>query len=227
MSEKNLENNSIAVLCRGNSLHHIDKIPVVDEYVLVNRFGDELEDEKLAGILEDKPLTHILSLVPDEPELMIQRGHYKKFNFNRIVLPYIQETAPGVPQNIEGKNGSIPAYVLGEDHKNYMYKREERPDGDTRYAYSYPTSGIAGVVHATIDYDKKNVFIIGLDFYQAKYAYGFEFQNVKQSLNRGENSDMMMDFLTNFLSKHKDKNFTIVTCSDYTCNFEHVNIINI
>ena len=58
--EKNLENNSIAVLCRGNSLHHIDKIPVVDEYVLVNRFGDELEDEKLAGILEDKPLARAL-----------------------------------------------------------------------------------------------------------------------------------------------------------------------
>ena len=46
--------NSIAVLCRGNSLHYIDEIPLVDEYIIVNRFGDELEDDAVQeGTYED------------------------------------------------------------------------------------------------------------------------------------------------------------------------------
>jgi len=220
--------NSIAVLCRGNSLQHIDKVPLVDEYVIINRFGDELEIPTIADRLKDKNITQVLSLVPDEPKLMIERGHYKKFKIIRFVLPYVKETLPGRLPAIEGYNGkTIPAYILGDQHKQYMYEQGSRPDGDTRYAYSYPTSGIAGVVHATLDYDKENIFIIGLDFYQAKYAYGAEFKSEEESLQRGENPEMMRSFLTNFLSQQTDKKFTIITCTDYNCDFEHVNIIQV
>ena len=70
--------DSIAILCRGNSLKFIDKIPDVDEYIIVNRFADELEQENVSNKLIGKNITQVLSLVPDEPTLMIQRGQYKK-----------------------------------------------------------------------------------------------------------------------------------------------------
>ena len=217
--------DSIAILCRGNSLKFIDKIPSVDEYIIVNRFADELEQKNVSDKLDGQDITQVLSLVPDEPTLMIQRGHYKKFKINRLVLPYIRETLPGSAQTIEGHNGeTIPSYVLGDIHKEYMYERGTRPDGNTRYSYSYPTSGIAGVVHGTIDYGKKNIFIIGLDFYQSEYAYG----KAKGDLtSRGEDPKMMRDFLTSFLSTQKDKNFTIVTSADYDCDFSNVNVIKV
>ena len=217
--------NSIAIFCRGNSLKFVGEIPDVEEYIIVNRFADELEQENVSSKLEGQDITQILSLVPDEPTLMIQRGQYKKFKINRLVLPYIRETVPGQVQSIEGHDGEIiPSYVLGDIHKEYMYERGSRPDGDTRYSYSYPTSGIAGVVHGTIDYNKKNIFIIGLDFYQSEYAYG---KAKGDLISRGEDPTMMRDFLTNFLSTQTDKNFTIVTSTDYECDFEHVKVIKV
>tara|TARA_B100000963_G_scaffold359882_1_gene388620 strand:- start:273 stop:935 length:663 start_codon:yes stop_codon:yes gene_type:complete len=217
--------NSIAILCRGNSLKHIEKIPKVEEYIIVNRFADELEQQNISDTLQNQDITQILSLVPDEPTLMIQRGQYKKFKINRLVLPYIRETVPGSAQSIEGHDGQIiPSYVLGDVHKEYMYKRGTRPDGNTRYAYSYPTSGIAGVVHGTIDYGKENIFIIGLDFYQSEYAYG---KAKGDLISRGEDPKMMRDFLTNFLSTQKDKKFTIVTSTDYECEYDNVKIIKV
>ena len=217
--------NSIAILCRGKSLKFIDTIPNVDEYIIVNRFGDELEQKNVSNKLYEQDITQVLSLVPDEPTLMIQRGHYKKFKINKLVLPYLRETVPGSAQSIEGYDGkTIPSYVLSDTHKDYMYKRGTRPDGDTRYAYSYPTSGIAGVVHGTIDCGKKNIFIIGLDFYQSDYAYG---KSKADLVSRGEAPKMMRDFLTNFLSTQKEKNFTIVTTTDYDCDFSNVNVVRV
>ena len=75
---------SVAVLCRGTSLAHIDRVPEVDKYIIVNRFGDELENETISSRLIDKELTQVLSLVPDEPKLMIERGHYKKLSLIHI-----------------------------------------------------------------------------------------------------------------------------------------------
>jgi hypothetical protein len=226
--------NSIAVLCRGNSLHYIDEIPLVDEYIIVNRFGDELEDEKIADRLQNETISQVISIVPDEHKSMLERGHYKKFNITKLILPYIRETVPGSGPKLENRDGNIiPSYVLGDNHKQYMYKRGERPDGNTRYAYSYPTSGIAAVVHSAIDCDKENIYIIGLDFYEAKYAYGYvedgysEYESVEQSLRRGEDPTMMRNFLTDFLSKQIDKQFTIVTSTDYKCEFEHVEVITV
>ena len=37
---------SVAVLCRGKSLSHINDLPDVDLYVIVNRFANELETEE-------------------------------------------------------------------------------------------------------------------------------------------------------------------------------------
>ena len=217
--------DSIAILCRGNSLKFIDKIPDVDEYIIVNRFADELEQENVSNKLIGQNITQVLSLVPDEPTLMIQRGQYKKFKINKLVLPYVKETVPGSAQSIEGHDGkTIPSYVLGDTHKEFMYERGTRPDGNTRYAYSYPTSGIAGVVHGTIDYGKENIFIIGLDFYQSEYAYG---KAKGDLISRGEDPKMMRGFLTNFLSTQKDKNFTIVTSANYDCDFSNVNVIRV
>ena len=42
---------SVAVLCRGTSLAHIDRVPEVDQYIIVNRFGDELENETISSRL--------------------------------------------------------------------------------------------------------------------------------------------------------------------------------
>ena len=219
--------SSIAILCRGKSLKYVGELPAVEQYIIVNRFGDELSDDTLANVLMNKKINQVLTLVPDEPTLMIQRGYYEKFKIEKLILPYLNETLPGRHPKIKGYgNQFIRTETLSNDHKKFMFKRGERPDGDTRYSYSYPTAGLAALVHGTIDYDKKNIFVIGLDFYQANYAFASEFINDEQALRRGENPNMMRDFLTNFLMLKNKKKFTIITSSDYKCDANHVEIIN-
>ena len=49
----------VAVLCRGKSLQYIDLLPDVDEYVIVNRFGEELNNNSVRekiGLLAYSPL---------------------------------------------------------------------------------------------------------------------------------------------------------------------------
>ena len=55
-------------------------------------------------------------------------------------------------------------------HTKSLCMRGELDQTEIQDIYSYPTSGIDGVVHGTIDYGKKNIFIIGLDFYQSEYG---------------------------------------------------------
>ena len=55
--------------------------------------------------------------------------------------------------------------TLSDNCKEYMYKRYERPDGQTRYAYSFPTSGLAALCYANVDLEADDIHIIGLDFY--------------------------------------------------------------
>ena len=59
--------NKIAVVCRGKSLGGIESLPDdIDLYILVNRFGDELEIEEIGSYFMGKLIYHILSRVPGD-----------------------------------------------------------------------------------------------------------------------------------------------------------------
>ena len=75
----------VAVICRGKSLDYIDKLPEMDLYVIVNRFGHELEIDKIKDTLMGKNIHHVMSRVPEEPIVMIQREHYEKFNILKLI----------------------------------------------------------------------------------------------------------------------------------------------
>ena len=212
---------SVAVLCRGTSLAHIDRVPEVDKYIIVNRFGDELENETISSRLIDKELIQVLSLVPDEPKLMIERGHYKKFNVVEFVLPYLKETIPGPPPQIIGRDGYIPTRVLDDTHKNYMITN------NPRYAFCYPTSGVASVAYATLECNVTEVHIIGLDFYETAYAYGKEFPSDEVAIRRGEDSLKMRGFLKNFIKLNPFTLFNIYTHSTFNPNLENVKVIKV
>ena len=53
--------DSIAVLCRGESLKHIDLLPDVEEYLIINGFSDELEMDFIKEKLTDKKILLIVT----------------------------------------------------------------------------------------------------------------------------------------------------------------------
>ena len=101
----------VAVLCRGKSLQYINLLPDVDEFVIVNRFGEELNNNSVREKIGDKPVTHILSAAPNETKTMIEGDWYKKINIKEIVMSYIKECVPGGESTyptVYGNDGFIP-----------------------------------------------------------------------------------------------------------------------
>ena len=219
----------VCILCRGESLLDINKIPddaVV--YITVNRFADEFKDTNIANKLKNKDLHHMTSLSPNELKSMIDDDCFIQYNYIDLVVPYLSETIPNsVPVIDIGNLKLLTGKVMTDKCKQFMYKRGERPDGNERYAYSFPTSGIAAVCYATVDLEADDIHIIGLDFYQAKYAYGLEFKDVEQSLKRGEDPSMMKQFFTDFVKKFPEKIFNLYTKSPYNENLDNLNVYNL
>ena len=70
--------NKVAVLCRGKSLAGIEHLPDdIDLYILVNRFGDELQIEEIGNYLKNKKYLskHVVSIFKDRQK-EIKRKEY-------------------------------------------------------------------------------------------------------------------------------------------------------
>ena len=112
---------------------------------------------------------------------------------------------------IQDKNSNfLPVENMSDENKKDMVETR-------RYKFSSPTCGMDGILYAVNDLKAKNVSIIGLDFYdRVGYftdSHGETSANKAQSMSRGEDPDMMKSFFINFVKKHDDVNFSIVTKS--------------
>jgi len=230
----------VCILCRGKSLLDINYIPDdADLYITVNRFADELRDVNISNKLKNKKLHHMTSLSPEELDGMIIDECFIQYDYRKLVLPYLSETIPASVPTVKCRNSIVlKGKVLSDKCKSYMFKRGERPDGDTRYAYSFPTSGLATVCYAAVDLKADNIHIIGLDFYDGVaaefgedsnvYAYiGSDLDNDEIALRRGEDADMMKDFFTNFVKKFPEKTFSLYTNSSYNEDLDNLKVITL
>ena len=231
--------DSIAILCRGESLQHLEELPDVEEYLIINGFSDELEIDFIKERLTGKKITHILSLgslAHPHPSgarhgcfgAMLVKDHFKKFNIEGFVLPYVTECLPGdfnnpVVHNVKNsKNENIPVYCLGDDNKEFMMK------DNPRYKFTYPSCGMAAVGVATVDLGKKNVYIIGMDFYDGRGyfkrgVYKSQEAAIKRSAREGK---MMRDFFPGFIEKLSDVNFNMYTLSKIDSTATNLKVYN-
>ena len=229
-------NKKIGVLCRGKSLQYIDILPDCDEYIIVNRFGEELQNKNVAEKVGNKPITHILSPAMQVADDMLKYDFFKKFNIKKIILPYAKECAPSNYPRFEGRNGMIPVETLSDKVKNYMWTPTNDPRswvvGSGQKPFNLPTSGIAAVCHAAITLDYDEIYVIGMDFYDGVgYAYSTQFgpDTVKLGTHKGSGeTDAMKQFLTkNLAEKLPNKEFYIHTLSNFQSNLKNIHIIKI
>tara|TARA_R110000824_G_scaffold101433_2_gene241013 strand:- start:4932 stop:5612 length:681 start_codon:yes stop_codon:yes gene_type:complete len=222
--------NKIAVVCRGKSLGGIEFLPDdIDLYILVNRFGDELEIEEIGSYFMGKLIYHILSRVPGEPDEMIRQKHYSKYNIQKVVQPYTVHMKNPHDFN-DGNNrfykfiddefyfcggeNPIPAGWLGDHHIEYMDNYQER------YPHHYPSSGNAAIGYSVLDFNPKKVYIIGMDFYDVGYL-------AEGGPGGPENSVRMKESLTRIIERKKEIKFTVITCGDYTEKKENLEVIKL
>ncbi|MAJ22486.1 MAG: hypothetical protein CBC24_01555 [Candidatus Pelagibacter sp. TMED64] len=232
--------DSIAILCRGESLKEIELLPDVEEYIIVNGFSDEFELDYIKNVLTDKKITHLISLgslAHGHPSgarngcfgAMIAKNNFKQFNIERIVLSYIEECLPHnanspVVHNVKNKDEkNIPVSCLGDENKTLMIKNHPR------YKFTYPSCGVGALGYSSVDLKKKNIYIIGMDFYDGsgyleRGIYKSQEAAIKRSADEGK---QMREFFPGFIEKQPEINFTMYTYSDFNTQLNNLNIINL
>tara|TARA_Y100001963_G_C6711110_1_gene414294 strand:- start:240 stop:995 length:756 start_codon:yes stop_codon:yes gene_type:complete len=234
---KNMSKKSIAVLCRGKSLSHIDKLPDIDLYVIVNRFGKELNTENVKNKLSDKEIHHVMSRVPEEPASMVANDHYSKFNISRLVQPYTRHM--GNPFEIgngwmykmfgdkmyfvghrDGRENKIPATILGDNHIEHMH------DYQKRYPHHYPSCGNAAFGYAVLDTDSTDIHLIGMDFYENKKEMYYADDPTPAGFS-GEDTPKMKESVFNLIEKFPDKNFFIYSFANISTKLKNCKIIKL
>ena len=222
--------NKVAVLCRGKSLAGIEHLPDdIDLYILVNRFGDELQIEEIGNYLKNKNIYQVLSRVPGEADEMIRHKHYSKYNIKKMIQPYtihmknprdFNDGNNNLYKFIDdkfyfcGEGNPIPAEWLGDHHIEYMDNYQER------YPHHYPSSGNAAVGYSVLDFNPKEVYIIGMDFYDVGYL-------ADGGPGGPESSVRMKESLTRIIDRKKEIKFTVITCGSYNEKKENLEVIRL
>jgi hypothetical protein len=223
-----IEKNSISILCRGKSLKDISTLPVCETLILVNSFQKELEIPEIDDyVKKHNNIIHITS-VGAEFYPMVERGVHSKYNFKSMVLPYVKECLPpSTPDfifSIKDKDGKLlPVTHMSDKNKEDMV-------GTHRYKFTAPTCGMDSVLYAVNDLRADELFIIGLDFYDGvgyfTNSHGIRDASDKEAIHRGEDPETIKSFFINFVKKHKDVKFNIITMSDLqnTSDIKNLNV---
>tara|TARA_R100000995_G_C3392689_1_gene81228 strand:- start:110 stop:571 length:462 start_codon:yes stop_codon:yes gene_type:complete len=151
---------------------------------------------------------------------MISNGIYEEYNINKIVLPYIKECCPPIPDFM--RHIGVPIDEMSDVNKSDMVSTP-------RYKFTSPTAGMDALLYCVNDLQKKEINIIGIDFYDGvgylTNSHGETTVNDEQAINRGEDTDMMKSFFINFVKKHSDVTFNIFTKSKFDEEIDNLKII--
>ena len=220
---------TVSLLCRGASLGYVGNIPQVKHSVIVNAFHYEAENKSVHEYLAAcSTVTHILSLAAYFPQAGAN-NIYKKYNFDKIVLPYVKEVSPPIPNNIlqiQGRDGVLPVKNLDDINKKDMISHP-------RYAFTSPSSGLDALLYTVNELKPDEVNIIGLDFYDnTGYLTNSNGRRkgeapIEIAMKNGEPTDTMHNFFKNFVISKTNVIFNIYTASNIECDVGNLNITKV
>ena len=228
---------TVSLLCRGPSLGYISNVPKVDHSVIVNAFHYEVEIESIHEYLSAcSTVTHVLSLGAHWPNAGANTI-YKKYNFDKIVLPYVKEVSPPVPNHffqIQGRDGLLPVENLGDINKKDMIPH-------MNYALTSPSCGLDAFLYVVNELKADIVNIVGMDFYDDIGYLTNSLGNIRNTLpieeanrkwaehcnRRGDPTDLMQGFFLNVIKKNPSKKFNLYTASKIKADIDNLKIIKV
>jgi hypothetical protein len=199
---------SVSVLCRGQSLKHIERLDKSDVVVLVNRFGDELKTfPSVVDYINDSEIYLCTSGTPGELDTLNQFGFFDKFTPTKMIRPYLNEIA-NTHINLQNSIG-VQDTFLSNDHKEYMYQIE-----NYKYPYTYPSSGIAALSYVVLECNFDVVNIVGLDFYETIHNSSFyAASDAHEHADWGKDGHMQ-EVVTRLITNHSDKQFNMISTAE-------------
>ena len=217
--------SKVGILCRGKSLKEINNMPICDILILINSFKNELDDKDISNYVKKHDNIISFTSLAIDFKSIVEKNIYSEYNFKKIVLPYVRECLPSVPQflfSIKDKNDTfLPVECMSDNNKPYMLESD-------RYKFTSPTCGMDSILYAVNDLNAKELFIIGMDFYDGVGYFNNlptgrnnngipisdEYIRSSNSVYPKEGREMKL-FLPKFTDKFLDREFNLITCFNY------------
>ena len=190
--------NKICILCRGSSVSRLPLDLDCDLICLVNLWEKELYS--FSNLLQNKKTIHYINR---ELSSILSEEIYKDFNIDECQL--------------NDKSESFHMYTL---LKNRGRSVEVMPEWLDEFSENkeggFPSMGIHTLCHATLKYKPQEVYIGGIDFFEADYFTKHAIQNTKEVPEYlKKKTKRMKNFITDFIKENTETKFCFYTDSSY------------
>ena len=206
-------NNSMLIMCRGNSLSRVQEInQKYEQYGIINEWKDQLEQETFKELLIGKNMMHYVNR---DARVILPKYQYDEYNIKYCQLNVLEPEYNRSPIRQVLNNSGIETEFMCED----LVKYSSNGRG------GFPSTGVMALVHSVVCLKKKNVCVIGMDFFEDDYYTHHTNLGVKevQEYQKKKNINMK-PFVTNFLKQNKEVNFVFYTNSSFDPKLDHEEI---
>ena len=216
----NTNQNNFAVILKGGSIAQIDKIyKNFDDCLIVNKFDEELD--LIGKYLKDKNIVH---LVNKSKTAILSKDNYQKYNINEILLykdsilkdyelllKIYRMKAMGLktvflPKNLLEKSGDL----FGKNGHFKIDNKKHKLD----FRKKFPNTGFLAIYYALKVIKPKNLWIIGLDFYQKDYLVRRNWNTPINVMQKKIEKINGYKTIENWIEKYSNTTFNIHTYFD-------------
>ena len=197
------EVENFSVLLKGRSLKAIIEMrPNFSSCFIVNNF--EREAVMLEDLLSNKEVVHFVNRLPTAP---MSYSTYMAYGIEKVVF-----MKPFDPLDFSMLRNHLLLKIMGKK-VHYLPRDIQKQDWGfgSEYKKKFPNAGILSLIYALEILRPKNLWIFGLDFYQADYLYRRKHQN-ELELQQGKFDQLnLIDFTSKMFSSYKDTQIHLVT----------------
>lgn len=207
--------NKIVVLCRGSSLSKIKILnpKEFDKVCIVNNFDSEVKDKNIEYFLSSS--NNIQQYISRDRQSIMNKDTYKKFNIRSVKLNILEREYYGYyPFKQQSGNKflldkiNIKSNCLDNNTLNFSLDKDNKKN---LRQPSYPTTGVLCLVDQILNYNAKEVTVIGMDFYETDYYCKHNITNAQKTNNHQRSKGpRMKNFIKNFYENYcKEHNVKI------------------
>jgi len=226
--------NSFGIVLKGSSVKSIpDYADKFDHCFMVNNFDRNIDNknsewETVSPHLKGKNIVHFVNRLTTAPLL---KEHYEELNIKhiqlskmkmddalRIVVPYYEDEC------------GLECHFLPEQalkYNDYFDDKFYMKPGDSNYRAKHPNTGVLSVVFAAELLKPKDLWVIGLDFYQSDYLFRRPWQAPLDNQQlKMRNTDMVGHFV-DVVKRNPDVNFHLVTKATNVPEMDNLEIFKV
>lgn len=216
-----LEN--FGVILKGSSIIRLNEINDKFEDCFIvnnidkNKNNEDSEYSLVAPLIKNKKIVHFVNRLKTAPLL---KDHYKELGIKDVQFTKVLLDAELTKMKRIYESFGLTCHRLPETLLSY----NDYFLGKGNYEKKHPNTGVLSIIYATKIIKPKNIWIIGLDFYEADYLYRrpwhWELENQRDKM---KTLDIPGQFVK-LVKENPNVNFNVISNANFPL-IENLNIL--